>query len=130
MGNSMVVAAAGVVVHLEGIAIEDVDRMMAAGQRVVAAACVAIHDASVTDERVHERTIAPGQMVVAALGMVVVAGPRIDPQSLPTHDGLDVRAYVPELYLHLTACDLAVFKGGRTTTMDLTARRVMGTTHA
>src|SRR5207249_9280243 len=35
---------------------------------------------------------------VPDLRMVVVAGPRIDPASLPRHDGLDVRAYVPELY--------------------------------
>src|SRR5207248_11329725 len=35
------------------------------------------------------------------LRMVVVAGPRIDPASLPGHDGLEVRAYVPELHRHL-----------------------------
>jgi hypothetical protein len=40
--------------------------------------------------------------------MVVVAGPRIDPASLPAHDGLEVRAYVPDLYRHLAVCDLAV----------------------
>ena len=33
--------------------------------------------------------------------MIVVAGPRIDPASLPAHDGLEVRAYVPDLYRHL-----------------------------
>ena len=58
---------------------------------------------------------------VDGLRMVVVAGPRIDPASLPHHDGLDVRAYVPELYRHLAACDLAVVQGGLTTTMELTA---------
>jgi UDP:flavonoid glycosyltransferase YjiC (YdhE family) len=55
--------------------------------------------------------------------MVVVTGPRIDPSSLPRHDGLDVRAFVPSLYRHLAACDIAVVQGGLTTTMELTANR-------
>jgi pimeloyl-ACP methyl ester carboxylesterase len=55
------------------------------------------------------------------LRMVVVAGPRIDPDSLPQVEGLDVRPYVPNLHLHLAACDLAVVQGGLTTTMELTA---------
>src|SRR3954447_16999256 len=55
--------------------------------------------------------------------MIVVAGPRIDPRSLPGHDGLEVRAYVHELYKHLAACDLAVVQGGLTTGMELTANR-------
>ena len=58
---------------------------------------------------------------VPGLRMIVVAGPRIDPASLPTHDGLEIRPYVPELYRHLAACDLAVVQGGLTTTMELTA---------
>ncbi|MGH3135733.1 MAG: alpha/beta fold hydrolase [Gaiellaceae bacterium] len=60
---------------------------------------------------------------VPALRMVVVAGPRIDPASLPSHDGLEVRAYVHELYRHLAACDLAVVQGGLTTGMELTTSR-------
>ena len=60
---------------------------------------------------------------VPALRMVVVSGPRIDPQSLPRHDGLEVRAYVHQLYRHLAACDLAVVQGGLTTSMELTANR-------
>ena len=32
-----------------------------------------------------------------------------------------MRAYVPELYRHLAACDLAVVQGGLTTCMELTA---------
>ncbi len=58
---------------------------------------------------------------VPDLRMVVVAGPRIDPDSLPKRDGLEVHAYVPELYRHLAASDLAVVQGGLTTTMELTA---------
>jgi pimeloyl-ACP methyl ester carboxylesterase len=60
---------------------------------------------------------------VPALRMVVVAGPRIDPGSLPSHEGLEVRAYVDQLYRHLAACDLAVVQGGLTTAMELTANR-------
>lgn len=60
---------------------------------------------------------------VPALRMVVVAGPRIDPATLPSVEGLEVRRYVHELYRHLAACDLAVVQGGLTTAMELTANR-------
>ncbi len=60
---------------------------------------------------------------VPRLRMIVVAGPRIDPASLPSHEGLEVRSYVHELYRHLAACDLAVVQGGLTTSMELTANR-------
>jgi pimeloyl-ACP methyl ester carboxylesterase/predicted glycosyltransferase len=60
---------------------------------------------------------------VPDLRMVVVAGPRIDPASLPEHDGLEIRPYVDELYRHLAACDLAIVQGGLTTSMELTANR-------
>jgi pimeloyl-ACP methyl ester carboxylesterase/predicted glycosyltransferase len=60
---------------------------------------------------------------VPDLRMIVVAGPRIDPDSLPTPDGLEIRPYVPDLYRHLAACDLAVVQGGLTTAMELTASR-------
>ena len=58
---------------------------------------------------------------VPELRMVVVAGPRIDPASLPSARGLEVVAYVHNLYRHLAACDLAVVQGGLTTAMELTA---------
>jgi len=60
---------------------------------------------------------------VPALRMVVVAGPRIDPATLPEADGLEIRRYVHDLYRHLAACDLAVVQGGLTTSMELTANR-------
>ena len=66
---------------------------------------------------------APARKLVPALRMIVVAGPRIDPASLPRCDGLELRAYVPDLYRHLAACDLAVVQGGLTTGMELTANR-------
>jgi pimeloyl-ACP methyl ester carboxylesterase/predicted glycosyltransferase len=60
---------------------------------------------------------------VPALRMILVAGPRIAPDSLPRRDGLEVRPYVHNLYRHLAACDLAVVQGGLTTAMELTANR-------
>src|SRR5206468_10642712 len=61
--------------------------------------------------------------LVPELRMIVVAGPRIDPAGLPQAEGLEVRAYVHNLYRHLAACDLAVVQGGLTTAMELTANR-------
>ena len=55
--------------------------------------------------------------------MVAVAGPRIDPASLPQIDGVEVHAYVDGLYRHLAAADVAVVQGGLTTCMELTASR-------
>jgi pimeloyl-ACP methyl ester carboxylesterase len=60
---------------------------------------------------------------VPGLRMVVVTGPRIDPATLPSPRGVEVRAYVPQLYRHLAASDLAVVQGGLTTCMELTATR-------
>ncbi|HMD56916.1 MAG TPA: glycosyltransferase [Solirubrobacteraceae bacterium] len=60
---------------------------------------------------------------VPELRMIVIAGPRIEPEALPEADGLEVRAYVHNLYRHLAACDLAVVQGGLTTAMELTANR-------
>ncbi len=65
----------------------------------------------------HARRLVPG------LRMVVVTGPRIDPASLPPAAGLDYRAFVPDLYAHLAACDLAVVQGGLSTCMELTATK-------
>jgi pimeloyl-ACP methyl ester carboxylesterase/predicted glycosyltransferase len=60
---------------------------------------------------------------VGELRMVAVAGPRIDPAALPAADGLEVRPYVHDLFMHLAACDLAIVQGGLTTAMELTAAR-------
>jgi predicted glycosyltransferase len=61
--------------------------------------------------------------LVPELRMTVVAGPRIDPATLTTADGLEIRPYVHDLYRHLAACDLAIVQGGLTTAMELTASR-------
>jgi UDP-N-acetylglucosamine:LPS N-acetylglucosamine transferase len=55
--------------------------------------------------------------------MVAVAGPRIDVSSLPSVKGVEVRSFVPDLDLHLAACDIALTQGGLSTTMELTGAR-------
>ena len=59
------------------------------------------------------------------LRMIAVAGPRIDAASLGAADvdGLEVVGFVPHLYRHLAAADIAVVQGGLTTAMELTANR-------
>lgn len=57
------------------------------------------------------------------LKFLVVTGPRIDPASLPRRQGARVRGFVPDLYLNLAACDVAVVQGGLTTCMELAAAR-------
>jgi len=59
------------------------------------------------------------------LNMVLVCGPRLDPESLdiPHGSGLEVKQYVPDLYQHFAACDLAIVQAGGTTTLELTALR-------
>jgi pimeloyl-ACP methyl ester carboxylesterase/predicted glycosyltransferase len=64
--------------------------------------------------------------LIPELRMIVVTGPRIDPESLTAAgaaalEGLELRGYVHDLYRHLAACDLAVVQGGLTTTMELAA---------
>jgi predicted glycosyltransferase len=59
--------------------------------------------------------------LIPGLRMVAVTGPRIDPSRLSVPAGVELRAYVPELFRHLAACDLAIVQGGLTTTMELTA---------
>jgi predicted glycosyltransferase len=58
---------------------------------------------------------------VDGLRMIAVAGPRIDPAALDAPSGVEVVGYVPDLYRHLVASDLAVVQGGLTTTMELAA---------
>jgi predicted glycosyltransferase len=57
--------------------------------------------------------------LIPNLRMIVVAGPRIDPDSLPRHEGIEYRAYVHQLYEMLAAIDVALVQGGLSTTMEL-----------
>ena len=58
---------------------------------------------------------------IPELRMIVVAGPRIAPDSLPRCQGVEVRGFVPDLPQHFAACDLALVQGGLTTCMELAA---------
>jgi UDP:flavonoid glycosyltransferase YjiC (YdhE family) len=53
--------------------------------------------------------------------MVLVCGPRLAAASLKLAAGVEVREYVPRLYEHFAAADLAIVQGGGTTTLELTA---------
>jgi pimeloyl-ACP methyl ester carboxylesterase len=55
--------------------------------------------------------------------MILVGGPRLDPAELPKSPRLDVRSFVPRLFRHHAAADLAIVQGGLTTTMELVAFR-------
>ncbi len=55
--------------------------------------------------------------------MILVAGPRLDPSDFPRVPRLDVRPFVPHLFRHHAAADLAIVQGGLTTTMELAAFR-------
>ncbi len=60
---------------------------------------------------------------IPRLRMIAVAGPRIDVSTLPSVEGVEVQAFVPDLDLHLAACDVALAQGGLSTTMELAAAR-------
>ena len=64
-------------------------------------------------------TVAP----VRLARMVPVCGPRIDPATVPAPSEVEVRGYVPHLYEHLAACEVAVVQGEGTTTLELTELR-------
>jgi len=60
---------------------------------------------------------------IPSLQMVLVAGPRLAAESLRVPREIDVRAFVPDLYQHFAACDVAIVQGGATSTMELAALR-------
>jgi pimeloyl-ACP methyl ester carboxylesterase/predicted glycosyltransferase len=94
----------------------------APGERV----CIATVGGSGVGEPLLHHIVASfdeARRLVPNLRMVVVAGPRIDPESFPVRDGLEVQLYVHELRRHLAACDLAVVQGGLGTTMELVAAK-------
>jgi UDP-N-acetylglucosamine:LPS N-acetylglucosamine transferase len=60
---------------------------------------------------------------IPGLRMILVGGPRISSGTLAAPDGVEIRAYVPALYEHFAAADLAIVQAGGTTTLELTALR-------
>jgi len=86
--------------------------------------CVVAAGGSAAGLSLLERVVAAfpeAKRLVPSLRMVVVAGPRIDPDSIPSVEGLEVHGYVHRLHRHLAACDVGVAHGGLSTTMELTA---------
>jgi UDP:flavonoid glycosyltransferase YjiC (YdhE family) len=53
--------------------------------------------------------------------MVLVCGPHLSPDTIQAPEGVTVKGYVPELFKHLAAADLAIVTGGGTITLELTA---------
>jgi UDP:flavonoid glycosyltransferase YjiC (YdhE family) len=54
---------------------------------------------------------------------VLVTGPRLSVESLNIPAGIKVKGFIPRLYEHFAACDLAIVQGGATSTLELTALR-------
>jgi predicted glycosyltransferase len=55
------------------------------------------------------------------LKMILVCGPHLPTNFIQAQEGIEIRGYVPELYRHLAAADLAIVTGGGTITLELTA---------
>jgi predicted glycosyltransferase len=100
--------------HRFGYAVDEMVCIVTVGGSAVGAALL---------RRVIEAT-ASARKQLPELRFVIVAGPRIDPQTLPGAPGVEIHGYVEDLHLRLAACDLAVVQGGLTTCMELTAARV------
>jgi UDP-N-acetylglucosamine:LPS N-acetylglucosamine transferase len=60
---------------------------------------------------------------VPNLHMALICGPRIPVDSVKVPSGIEVKEYVPVLYEHFAASDLAIVQGGGTATLELTALR-------
>ena len=58
---------------------------------------------------------------VPDLRMVLICGPRLAIDELRVPGEIEVKGYVPALYEHFAASDLAIVQGGGTTTIELTA---------
>ena len=57
---------------------------------------------------------------VPDLRMVLICGPRLAIDELKVPGEIEVKGYVPALYEHFAASDLAIVQGGGTTTIELT----------
>lgn len=52
---------------------------------------------------------------------ILVTGPRLRADSVKVPEGVEVREFIPKLYEHFAASDLAIVQGGATSTLELTA---------
>jgi len=57
------------------------------------------------------------------LQMILVCGPRLPVDTLNVPHGVHIEGYIPDLFKHFAASDLAVVQGGGSTTLELTALR-------
>jgi predicted glycosyltransferase len=118
---------AGYVTGFDHAALRDRERLRAElGYRPDERVCIVTVGGSGVGEALLRKVMAAftaAKRQIPNLRMIVVAGPRIDPATLPAGDGLNVSPYVHDLYRHLAACDLAVVQGGLTTAMELTASK-------
>jgi UDP:flavonoid glycosyltransferase YjiC (YdhE family) len=57
------------------------------------------------------------------LHVVIVTGPRLSANTVNLPKGIEVKGFVPRLYEHFAACDLAITQGGAASTFELTALR-------
>jgi UDP-N-acetylglucosamine:LPS N-acetylglucosamine transferase len=55
------------------------------------------------------------------LRMIIVGGPGLELNKLAVPPDVELRQYVPALYEHFAACDMAIVQAGGTTTLELTA---------
>jgi predicted glycosyltransferase len=58
------------------------------------------------------------------LKVLVVKGPRMEADLGEVPPGVEVRGYVPRLFEHFAAADMAIVQGGGTSTLELAALRV------
>jgi UDP-N-acetylglucosamine:LPS N-acetylglucosamine transferase len=58
------------------------------------------------------------------LHVVIVTGPRLSANTVNLPKGIEVKGFVPRLYEHFAACDLAITQGGAASTFELTALRI------
>jgi len=100
------------------------DLREALGYRVDERVCIVTVGGSAVGTHLIRRilqSVAAVRQKLPDLRMIVVTGPRIDPDCLALPAGVEARAFLPDLNRHLAACDLALVQGGLATCMELTA---------
>jgi UDP-N-acetylglucosamine:LPS N-acetylglucosamine transferase len=60
---------------------------------------------------------------IPGLQLILVTGPRLSVDSVTIPEGITVKGFIPRLYEHFAACDLAIVQAGATSTLELTALR-------
>lgn len=58
-----------------------------------------------------------------SMRMILVTGPRLDLADFSPSAGVEIRGFVPDLFMHFAACDLAIVQGGFSSTLELTSLR-------